>query len=132
MPPTQTEERLASVQAARLFFEKCYEDLDLSVETLLVAHLDETKRCLHLSRHHGDATSAPFPIKSIMRDAIHHNSTGLLLAHNHPSGDARPSDSDMAVTRRLALISGALDCTVHDHLIFAGDDCTSLRASGLL
>ena len=59
-------------------------------------------------------------------------SAGIVLAHNHPSGDARPSDSDCRATRRLATAAEALDCTLVDHLIFAGDDCTSLRRMGLL
>jgi DNA repair protein RadC len=54
------------------------------------------------------------------------------LAHNHPSGDARPSESDCRVTRRLAAAAEILDCTILDHLVFAGSDCTSLRRMGLL
>ena len=61
-----------------------------------------------------------------------HGSEGLVLAHNHPSGDARPSDSDKSATRRLAMAADALDCAVLDHLILAGDQCVSLRQMGLL
>lgn len=114
------------------FFADCYAKLDPSLETLWVVHLDREKRCVHVSRHEGDAVSAPFPLKAIVRDAIQQNSAGLLLAHNHPSGDARPSDADLRVTRRLCVVSEALDCEVVDHLILAGDDCTSFRSLGLL
>jgi len=58
--------------------------------------------------------------------------SGIVLAHNHPSGDAQPSDSDRIATRRLAAAAEALDCTVLDHLVFAGSDCTSLRRLGYL
>ena len=44
----------------------------------------------------------------------------------------RPSDSDCRATRRLAAAAEALDCTMLDHLVFAGDDCTSLRQLGCL
>jgi DNA repair protein RadC len=65
-------------------------------------------------------------------NAIQHNSAGVIVAHNHPSGDARPSDSDCKATRRLVLVAEALDLAVLDHLIFAGAECTSLRQLGLL
>jgi DNA repair protein RadC len=56
----------------------------------------------------------------------------ILLAHNHPSGDPRPSDSDLRATRRLAVAAEALDCRLLDHLVFAGAECTSLRRLGYL
>ncbi len=88
-------------------------------------------RCLHLSRHEGDESGADFPMRTIIADAREHGSAGIVLAHNHPSGDARPSDSDCRATRRLATAAEALDCTVLDHLVFGGEECTSLRAARL-
>jgi DNA repair protein RadC len=44
----------------------------------------------------------------------------------------RPSDSDCRATRRLAAAAEALDCTILDHLIFAGGECSSLRKLGYL
>jgi DNA repair protein RadC len=73
-----------------------------------------------------------FPLREIMRDALRHGSAGIILAHNHPSGDSTPSDSDCRATRRLASAAEALDCTVIDHLIFGGDQCASFRRMGLL
>ncbi|HET7281679.1 MAG TPA: JAB domain-containing protein [Sphingomicrobium sp.] len=55
-----------------------------------------------------------------------------MLAHNHPSGDPRPSDSDLHATRRLATAAAALDCAVVDHLVFGRNECTSLRQLGYL
>jgi DNA repair protein RadC len=73
-----------------------------------------------------------FPFRQIISEAAAHGTAGIVLAHNHPSGDPRPSDSDCRVTRRLASAAEALDCTIIDHLIFAGDQCTSFRRLGLL
>jgi DNA repair protein RadC len=73
-----------------------------------------------------------FPLKTIITDAAQHHSAGIILAHNHPSGDPRPSDSDFRATRRLASAAEAIDCTVLDHLVFAGAECTSLRRLGYL
>lgn len=123
---------LAGLEAARGFFAGCFANADPTVESLWVAHVDERARCVHLTRHGGDAASTRFPLRSIIADAAAHNSAGLVLAHNHPSGDATPSALDCAVTRRLAAAVEALDCTVVDHLVFAGEKCTSLRRMGLL
>ena len=124
--------RLNTLGAAQTFFGDCYHGVDPLVETLWVAHLDKANCCVHLSRHDGNSSSAPFPLKTILRDAIELNSAGILLAHNHPSGDPRPSESDLAATRRLVFVSDALDCRVLDHLVLAGDDSTSFRSLGLL
>jgi DNA repair protein RadC len=124
--------KLDGLAAAREFFAGCMADGDLARENLWVAHVDDDARCLHLSRHVGDETGAAFPLKEIIADAAAHGSAGIVLAHNHPSGDARPSDSDCRATRRLATAAEALDCTVLDHLVFAGAECTSFRRMGLL
>jgi DNA repair protein RadC len=124
--------KLDGVEAARTFFAGCLAEEDPRRESLWVAHLDEQAHCLHLSCHRGDETGTLFPIREIIADAAEHGSAGIVLAHNHPSGDARPSDCDCRSTRRLATAAEALDCTVLDHLVFAGDGCTSLRQLGYL
>ena len=124
--------KLDGLKAAREFFAGCFADGDLTRESLWVAHVDDDSRCLHLARYPGDECGAAFPLRDIMADATEHRSTGIVLAHNHPSGDPRPSDSDCRATRRLANAAEALDCTILDHLVFAGEHCTSLRAIGLL
>ena len=124
--------KLEGREAARNFFAGCFANTDPTCERLWVAHVDQQARCVHLSRHEGDARGAHFPLRTIIADAAAHGSAGILLAHNHPSGDATPSAEDCRATRRLASAAEALDCTVVDHLIFAGADCTSLRSLGLL
>jgi DNA repair protein RadC len=124
--------KLDGLAAATEFFAGCMADSDPARESLWVAHLDDSARCLHVSRHAGDESGAQFPIGRIIADAAAHGSAGLVLAHNHPSGDPRPSDSDCRCTRRLATAAEALDCAVLDHLVFAGSECTSFRKMGLL
>lgn len=124
--------KLDGLPAARRFFAGCLADADPARESLWVAHVDDQAQCLHVSRHLGNATEAAFPLRAIIIDAAEHGSAGILLAHNHPSGDAQPSDSDCRATRRLVNAAEALDCAIIDHLIFAGTDCTSFRQLGLL
>jgi len=128
----ETALRLNGLTAAKSFFAGCFLDRDPLKESLFVAHVDKESRCVHVSHHPGDESGADFPIKQIISDAVFHDSAGIVLAHNHPSGDPTPSDSDCRATRRLATAVEAIDCAVLDHLIFAGTECTSLRHIGLL
>ena len=124
--------KLDGLAAARAFFFGCMSDADPRRESLWVAHVDDQACCVHLTRHDGDESGTRFPLRTIIADAALHGSAGLVLAHNHPSGDSTPSDSDCRATRRLASAAEALDCTVVDHLVFAGDECSSFRRLGLL
>jgi DNA repair protein RadC len=124
--------KLDGLAAAKAFFAGCFADEDSKRESLWVAHVDRQARCLHLTRHDGDETGATFPLRDIIVDAAKHGSAGIVLAHNHPSGDSTPSASDCRATRRLASAAEAIDCTVLDHLVFAGNACASFRKLGLL
>jgi DNA repair protein RadC len=124
--------KLDGIKAAQSFFESCVAESDPSRESIWVAHVDDQANCLHFSRHDGEETGAALPIGPIIADAARHGSAGIILAHTHPSGDPTPSESDCRATRRLVTAAEALDCTVLDHLIFAGAKCTSFRQIGLL
>ena len=124
--------KLDGLAATRKFFSGCMADGDPTRESLWVAHVDDNARCVHVERYPGDETGASFPLRAIIADAAQHGSAGIVLAHNRPSGDSRPSDSDCRATRRLASAAEALDCAVLDHLVFAGSECTSFRRMGLL
>jgi DNA repair protein RadC len=124
--------KLDGLAAAREFFAGCLAENEPCRETLWVAHVDDEARCVHVSYHDGDESGGVFPVREIILDAAQHGSAGILLAHNHPSGDGRPSESDCRATRRLATAAQALDCAVVDHLIFAGAECTSMRRLGYL
>jgi len=124
--------KLDGLAAARAFFAGCFMEGDSAREQLWVAHVDDEARCLHVSCYDGDESGARLPIGQIIADAAIHHSAGIVLAHNHPSGDPRPSATDCRSTRRLATAAEALDCSVLDHLVFGGSQCTSLRCLGYL
>jgi DNA repair protein RadC len=75
---------------------------------------------------------SPFPIRSIVADALNLGSAGLLIAHNHPSGLPKPSDEDVEQTRRLERILAPLDIVIADHLIVTRNGSYSLRRNGLI
>jgi DNA repair protein RadC len=124
--------KLDGLAAARDFFAGCLAESDPRRESLWVAHVDDQARCVHVSCHEGDEAGVDFPLRQIIVNAAEHGSAGIVLAHNHPSGDAMPSESDRRSTRRLASAAEALDCSVLDHLVFAGRECSSIRQLGYL
>jgi DNA repair protein RadC len=124
---------LNGFDAAYRFFASCFSAEDRSHERLWVAHLDEEARCIELERYEGDESSADVPIRSIVADAARLGTAGVVLAHNHPSGDPSPSRADCRATRALARAGETIDLAIVDPLIFAhGKDCRSMRRMGLL
>ena len=101
-------------------------------ETLALVYLDSGGRTLAVEERSVAADAIELPLREIFRAALNHGAAGLVVAHNHPSGDARPSRADIAATRRLAETAASLGIVLHDHLIFAGGDCRSFRDLGLL
>ncbi len=78
----------------------------------------------------GSVNSAAVPIRRVVEMALGANATSVVLAHNHPSGLAIPSDEDQLTTRQLAIALAAVDITLVDHMIMADDEFISLRQSG--
>ena len=101
-------------------------------ELFHVVHLDGARRVLEINTSIGDPSSVELPIATILRRAVVLGARGLMIAHNHPSGDPTPSAADIEATRRLAETARDLDLHIYDHLVFAGDRCTSFRTLGLL
>ena len=72
------------------------------------------------------------PIREIVREVLALDARLVLMAHNHPSGDHRPSQDDLTVTAKLARTLDAIGVRLVDHLILGRDGCTSLRDEGYL
>jgi DNA repair protein RadC len=66
-----------------------------------------------------------FDQRRILLRAMGRGASGIIVAHNHPSGDSTPSRSDVEVTRRLADLAEVLGITLHDHLVVAGGETRS-------
>jgi len=70
--------------------------------------------------------------REVFRAAIAEAAAGIIVVHNHPSGDPTPSADDRAVTRQLVEAGRLLDVPVHDHVIVGGDRYVSFAEAGLL
>jgi len=75
--------------------------------------------------------TAVFP-REIVRRAIELGASAVILAHNHPSGDPKPSAEDAAMTEKIVAACRSVDVAVHDHIVVARSGAASLRTLGLI
>ena len=103
------------------------------VERAMVAYLGEGAKLLGVRLlPAGTRDAVDVPMRLVVADALSMGATALVLAHNHPSGDGRPSTADLALTRRLAQTLAEVEVRLLDHLVFGGEAVTSFRGMGLL
>lgn len=101
-------------------------------ETVFLICLDAKCKLLSCKEvGEGSVNSANIPIRRVVELALAVNATTVILAHNHPSGIAVPSDEDVLTTRRLAVALDAVDICLADHIVVADDDYVSMLQSGL-
>lgn len=103
------------------------------VETAHILYLDAHNRLIRDETISvGTIDQTFFSAREILRRALELNAAGIVVAHNHPSGDAAPSIADREATRRLAAAARPLDIHLHDHVIVARGKWTSFVLEGWL
>ncbi len=105
----------------------------LAVERVHVLHLNAKNMLIRDEvMSEGSIDEAAVHVREVIRRAIDLGSSGLILVHNHPSGDPQPSRADIALTRNVIEAGKRLKITVHDHIIVGTSGHASLRALGLI
>ena len=106
---------------------------DLQVEEFHLLALDSQSQVLRevlITR--GLLNSSLVHPREVFRAAIAEAAAGIIVVHNHPSGDPTPSAEDRTVTRQLAEAGRLLDLPLYDHVVIAGDRYLSFATAGLL
>jgi DNA repair protein RadC len=80
----------------------------------------------------GERYAIRMPVAEMLRDAVQCGAWGLIVAHNHPAGEVRPSRQDIRATWRLAEGAEALGLRLLDHVVVADGLWMSFRLEGLL
>lgn len=94
--------------------------------------LDGKGKCLGVRQiSEGNVNATEITTRGVVEVALSLNASQVVLAHNHVSGLAFPSDADKATTRYLAGVLRQVGVTLLDHLIFVDDDMVSMRDSGI-
>jgi DNA repair protein RadC len=106
---------------------------DLAAEEFHVLALDSQSAVLRdLLITRGILNGSLVHPREVFRGAIAEAAAGIIVAHNHPSGDPTPSADDRAITRQLVEAGRILDLPVYDHIIIGNGRYTSFAESGLL
>jgi DNA repair protein RadC len=122
---------LASPRAARDYLIARLRDLEHEVFCCLF--LDSRHRltsCEELFR--GTVDGASVHPREVVKQALARNATAVILAHNHPSGIAEPSQADEIITTRLRDALALVEIRLLDHLIIGDGACVSLAEKGLI
>lgn len=102
-------------------------------ESFVVMYLDAQHRLIAIEDlFRGTVAQASVYPREIARRALHHNAIALVVAHNHPNGEVRPSHTDEVLTKALTTALALLDVRVLDHLVIAGSQATSFAQHGLM
>ncbi len=106
---------------------------DLPHEEVWILLLARSKRIIERFRvSQGGIEATVIDPRIIIRRALDRNASGIVLVHNHPSGDARPSEQDMLNTQKVRLAASYFDIRLLDHVIIAESDTFSFAEHGLL
>ncbi len=106
---------------------------DLAAEEFHVLALDSQSRVLRdLTITRGILNGSLVHPREVFRAAIAEAAAGIIVVHNHPSGDPTPSADDRAITRQLVEAGKVLDMPVYDHVVIGAGCYVSFAESGLL
>lgn len=81
--------------------------------------------------YQGNVSAALVRVAELFRDAVRIHAAGVIVVHNHPSGDPEPSPDDLHLTAEAIAAGRLLDIPMLDHVILAGDSYVSLRDRGV-
>ncbi|WP_082337259.1 JAB domain-containing protein [Porphyrobacter sp. AAP60] len=102
-------------------------------ERIHVALLDRGQRLIFDEPlNEGELGKVEGSLRKIVRSGIGIDASGVVLMHNHPSGEVKPSATDIEETRRIAYVLANLDMQLEDHLIVAENKIFSMRGAKLL
>jgi DNA repair protein RadC len=122
---------ITSPEAAADVLQPMLQDLDR--EHCITLNLDTKHRLLATTTVSiGSVDHTFMSPREVFRDALHHGAAAIVIAHNHPSGDAQPSRDDERITRRLGQAGDILGVEVLDHLVIGHERWVSLARRGAL
>ncbi|HIC37524.1 MAG TPA: JAB domain-containing protein [Candidatus Marinimicrobia bacterium] len=106
---------------------------DKSREVFLVIYLNGRNQILKMEElFQGTLTTSAVYPREVVKRALVNDAAALVFVHNHPSGNPNPSKDDLTITKKLKEAAQAIDVSVHDHLIIAGNDVYSFADHGLI
>ena len=123
---------VSSKDAFKVIKQFYFDDIDI-FESFFILCLNRNNQTIAYAKiSQGGVTGTVVDIKLIAKYAIDCLASGVILAHNHPSGDLKPSPEDLAITKRIKEGLKILDISVLDHLILTSQGYLSFGDEGIL
>lgn len=124
----------SKITCSRDVYDLLLPDLsDLYYEQFFVLLLDRANKVIRkLNISQGGVAGTVADPKKIFKLALDHNASSMILAHNHPSNNLKPSDNDIRLTKKLAAAGEVLEIKVLDHIIAGNDNYFSFADEGLM
>jgi DNA repair protein RadC len=94
--------------------------------------MDAQNKVICIQIMSGTVNQAVVYPREVIRHALLAGSSAIILIHNHPSGEVRPSDADIRLTKHIQEAAKYLDVLVHDHIIIGDKKWFSFREEGLI
>jgi len=115
-------------------FDYMYSTLsDLNHEEFWVIYLNQTNQIIHRNKiGQGGISSTTVDKRIIIKEALEKSAVGLILCHNHPSGNLQASMADIQLTNKIIDAGNLLDIKIIDHLIFGDKQYMSFKDEGLI
>jgi DNA repair protein RadC len=106
---------------------------DLRKEVFRVLLLSRANRLIkEVTISEGTLDASIVHPRDVFREALLESAAGVILLHNHPSGNPAPSEEDIRITKQLVEAGRVMGIKVYDHIILAGEDYRSLADDGLI
>jgi DNA repair protein RadC len=106
---------------------------DLPHEEFWVLFLNRANKVIDQTRiTQGGVTGTIFDIKLIMKSAIEKLASSVIICHNHPSGNPKPSEQDIKITQKLKEAAQIFEISLLDHIIITDSECYSFADNGIL
>lgn len=106
---------------------------DLPHEEFWFLHLNRGSRLLKMERlSMGGVSGTSVDVRLVIKSALEHRSSSLILAHNHPSGNLQPSQSDRSITFKIRDAAQLFDIQIADHIIVGHETYFSFADEGIL
>lgn len=106
---------------------------DLQTEEFWAVFVNQSNSVLHISKMtSGGITNSVVDVRTLFKMALEHFATGIFVAHNHPSGNLKPSEEDRRITRQITDAGNILQIKLIDHLILNQSHYFSFADEGLL
>jgi DNA repair protein RadC len=106
---------------------------DLAHEEFWILFLNRSNRIINrMKLSQGGISGTVTDVRIVMKNAIECLASGIIVCHNHPSGNLNPSESDSKITQKIKEAGNLMDIQLLDHLIISEKDYYSFADNGLL